>query len=187
MNEFKPQTGVIVVAKLKKKTAPQIPVGTTPPRFQQWTWVVLVIALLYTVVVRIHLLHLPLERDEGEFAYIGQLMLKGIPPYQFAFNMKLPGIYAAYALIMALFGQTIVGIRLGILLVNAATIVLIFLLGKRLLNSFAGASAAAVYSVMSVSSSFLAFAGHAIHFVLLFTLSGLLMMLMAIDDRKSTL
>lgn len=37
----------------------------------------------------------PLERDEGEYAYAGQLMLQGIPPYQLAYNMKLPGTYAA--------------------------------------------------------------------------------------------
>ena len=45
-------------------------------------------------------------RDEGEFTYIGRLMLPGIPPYLMAYNMKLPGIYAAYALLMAVFGQT---------------------------------------------------------------------------------
>jgi hypothetical protein len=38
-----------------------------------------------------------LERDEGEYAYAGQLMLQGIPPYQLAYTMKLPGPFAAYA------------------------------------------------------------------------------------------
>ena len=49
---------------------------------------------------------MPLERDEGEYAYAGQLMLQLIPPYQLAYNMKLPGIYAAYAVVLKLFGQT---------------------------------------------------------------------------------
>jgi len=34
------------------------------------------------------------------------------PPYSVASNMKLPGTYAAHAVIMAIFGQTIAGIHL---------------------------------------------------------------------------
>jgi hypothetical protein len=52
-----------------------------------------------TALLRIHLIGTPLERDEGEYAYAGQLMLQGIPPYKLACNMKLPGTYAAYAVI----------------------------------------------------------------------------------------
>ena len=46
-------------------------------------------------VVRLRLLNFSLERDEGEYAYAGQLMLQGIPPYELAYNMKFPGTYAA--------------------------------------------------------------------------------------------
>ena len=69
-------------------------------------WVVFVLLLITVVGIRIRLLGVPLERDEGEYAYAGQLLLQGIPPYQLAYNMKFPGVYAAYAFIMALFGQT---------------------------------------------------------------------------------
>jgi hypothetical protein len=47
----------------------------------------------------------PLERDEGEYAYAGELILQGIPLYSVASNLKLPGSYAAQAGIMAIFGQ----------------------------------------------------------------------------------
>jgi hypothetical protein len=73
---------------------------------------------------QIRLLGIPLERDEGEYAYAGQLILQGIPPCNLAYNMKFPGTYAAYAAIMSIFGQTITGIHLGLLLINAATVVL---------------------------------------------------------------
>lgn len=76
----------------------------------------------------------PLERDEGEYAYAGQLILQGVPPYRLAYNMKLPGTYAAYAGIMAVFGQTVRGIHLGLLLVNLAAAALLFLLGRRLFH-----------------------------------------------------
>ena len=66
-------------------------------------------AIVFTLVaaIRIRLLGIPLERDEGEYAYAGQLILQGIPPYKLVYNMKFPGTYAAYALIMSIFGQTI--------------------------------------------------------------------------------
>ena len=65
---------------------------------------------------------------------------------------------------------------MGLLVVNAATIVLIFFLGRRLMNSTGGIAAAASYSVLSVSPSVLGFAGHATHFVLLPVLAGTLLL-----------
>ena len=104
-------------------------------------------------------------------------MLQGIPPYKLAYNMKFPGTYAAYAVIMSIFGQTISGIHLGFLLVNAATIALVFLLGRRLINTTAGLVAAASYAVLSLSPTVLGFAAHATHFVMLPVLGGMLLLL----------
>jgi hypothetical protein len=147
-------------------------------------WILLAMIVLgLVIVIRIRLLGIPLERDEGEYAYAGQLMLQGIPPYKLAYNMKFPGTYAAYALIMALFGQTILGIHLGLLLTNAATILLIFLLGRRLINSIAGIAAAMTYAVLSVSPSVFGFAAHATHFVMLPALGGVLLLLYESDGR----
>src|SRR6476646_4799461 len=106
-------------------------------------WALTTIVFAVVVAIRIRLLHYPLERDEGEYAYAGQLMLQGIPPYQLAYNMKFPGTYAAYALIMAICGQTTVAIHFGLLVINAATSVLIFYLARRLYQNVPGAIAAA--------------------------------------------
>jgi hypothetical protein len=53
--------------------------------------------------VRLKFADVPLERDEGEYAYAGQLILHGVPPYTLAYNMKFPGTYYAYAALMAVF------------------------------------------------------------------------------------
>src|ERR1043166_1340792 len=128
---------------MKRKT-------TERDRVLEAAWIFLALIVLGLVIaIRVRLLDIPLERDEGEYAYAGQLILQGIPPYKLAYNMKFPGTYAAYALIMAIFGQTIVGIHLGLLLINAATILLIFLLGRRLIDSMAGIAAAVAYAVLS--------------------------------------
>src|SRR5438046_6526839 len=51
-------------------------------------WVLAVAVFSLTTAVRIRLLGIPLERDEGEYAYAGQLLLQGIPPYKLAYSMK---------------------------------------------------------------------------------------------------
>ena len=147
-------------------------------------WVVFVLVLITVIGIRIRLLEIPLERDEGEYAYAGQLLLQGIPPYQLAYNMKFPGVYAAYALIMALFGQTPAGVHLGFLIVNLAAIALIFLIGQKLLSETAGLSAASAYAVLSVSPSVLGLAAHATHFVMLPVL-GAILILLSLPERRS--
>ena len=132
-------------------------------------------------MLRFHLRNLPLERDEGEYAYAGQLLLQGVPPYKLAYNLKLPGTYCAYALVLLVLGQTPAAVHLGLLLINAATIVLIYLLTCRLSSPIGGLAAATSYALLSVSPSVFGFAGHATHFVVLPALGGLLLLLHAIE------
>lgn len=152
-------------------------------RLRAGWWILAIIVFGLVIAIRIRLLGVPLERDEGEYAYAGQLILQGVPPYTLAYNMKFPGTYAAYAAIMSIFGQTITGIHLGLLLVNAATIILVFLLGRQLVNSVVGLTAGMSYAVLSVSPSVLGFTGHATHFVLLPVLGGTLFLLNTTDRR----
>jgi 4-amino-4-deoxy-L-arabinose transferase-like glycosyltransferase len=141
------------------------------------TQIALALILFATALIRIHLLPVPLERDEGEYAYAGQLILQGIPPYSVASNMKLPGTYAAHAVIMAIFGQTIAGIHFGLLLVNAVTILLVFFLGKRLFGDIGGIAAAAAYASLSIGPEVSGTASHATHFVTLFALAATLLLI----------
>ncbi len=117
---------------------------------------------------------MPLERDEGEFAYMGQLILRGEQPYVAAYTMKLPGVYYAYAGWFALFGETDIAVRLGLLLVNLAAILLLYRLGRALIDTTAGVSAAAAYAMLSLSDSVLGLAGKAEHLVVVFVLAGAL-------------
>lgn len=139
----------------------------------------LVLVLAGAAAIRIRLLAMPLERDEGEYAYFGQLLLSGIPPYKLAYSMKLPGVYVVNALILGVFGQTPSAIRFGLLLANGATIVLVALLGRRLWGPLAGVAAGAVFALLSMSGSVLGLAAHATHFVTLFAVAGLLALLVA--------
>jgi len=156
----------------------------------RWHFVVLMTVIVFFGAIRWRLLDMPLERDEGEYAYAGQLILQGIPPYQLAYNMKLPGTYAAYAVILAVFrgttGETSRGIHLGLLVINAVSVILLYLVTARLFGALAGAIAGASYALLSTNLAVFGFAAHATHFVLLPALIGLILLLRAEETRRPT-
>jgi hypothetical protein len=141
-----------------------------------WAWLGVFVVLLLVCFVRFRLLDMPLERDEGEYAYAGQLMLQGIPPYQLAWNMKLPGTYFIYALGMAAFGETPAGIHTTLMIVNGLTIIFVYLLVRKLFGPLAGVMACAAFGILSVSPVVLGMAAHANHFVVLFAVLGTLLL-----------
>lgn len=146
----------------------------------------LIMVVVVFAFVRIRLRNTPLERDEGEYAYAGQLMLQGIPPYQLAYNMKLPGTYAAYAIMMRVFGESVSGIRIGMLFVLLANTLILFLLTRRLFGLLAATVAAASYTLLVNRLSTMSLDGHATHFIVLASLSGILLLLHAIESQRYT-
>lgn len=148
------------------------------------SWLFLALIILFVIFVRVRLLEIPLERDEGEYAYMGQLILQGIPPYGEAYNMKFPGTYLMYAVIMAIFGQTAEGIHIGLTIVNCAAILLVYLLARKIVDDTPAAVAAGTYAVLSLSSSVFGFAAHATHFVVLPALAGTVLLLRALEKDE---
>jgi len=136
----------------------------------------MVAVLVLMAMVRLCLLNFSLERDEGEYAYAGQLMLHGVPPYKLAFNMKFPGTYAMYALIMALFGETPAGIHFGVTIITTLTALMLYWLGKKILDPTAGMVAATSYAVLAANTALFGLAGHATHFAAFFATAGLCLM-----------
>ncbi|MBL7798140.1 MAG: glycosyltransferase family 39 protein [Saprospiraceae bacterium] len=159
------------------RPTPATPAGAGFPLQKILVYGTLAVVLLLVFFVRFRLLSLPLERDEGEYALMGQLILKGIPPYEMAYNMKLPGTYYAYALIMLIFGQSPTGIHAGLLLVNLASIVLLFAVGKKLVNDTVGVLGAASFALLTLAPYSLGVAAHATHFNAVAALGGLLLLL----------
>jgi hypothetical protein len=155
--------------------------------FRLALWLLFGATLVAVTCARIRLLGLPLERDEGEYAYTGQLLLQGIPPYKLAYSMKFPGTAAVYALLMSIFGQSTTGIHIGLVLINLVTVGLMFLLGRKLLGELGGITSAAGYSVLSLMPHVLGQAAHATHFVVLFVVAGAFALIRALDRQSRRL
>jgi hypothetical protein len=124
-------------------------------------------------LVRLRLLATPFERDEGEYAYMGNLILHGGLPYRDAYNMKLPGTYGMYSLIVSVFGSSPAGVHVGFMVVSLATIVLTYAAFKRLFTPTVGLVAATTYGLLSISAPMFGTAAHATHFVNFFVVLGL--------------
>jgi 4-amino-4-deoxy-L-arabinose transferase-like glycosyltransferase len=148
---------------------------------------VLVVVMICAAAIRLRLVDIPLERDEGEYAYAGQLLLRGVPPFAEAYNMKMPGIYAAYSVILAAFGESPRGIHLALLMINAVTTLLFYFWLKRYFERDVAALAAAIFALLSLSPSVQGIMANAEHFVLLFAVSALLVLAMAIASQKRLL
>ena len=152
------------------------------PRARRFVALVALFAVLAAAaLIRARLLDVPLERDEGEFAYTAQLIMDGVPPYGELYTMKLPGTALAYAAAISLFGETARAIHLGLLIVSALSTVLLFLLARRLMGDLPALLSSAIFALLSLSPQVLGMHAHATHFVVLFALAGLLLVASAVD------
>ncbi|MBI5185835.1 MAG: glycosyltransferase family 39 protein [Nitrospinae bacterium] len=142
--------------------------------------------LLLAIFLRLCFLEVPLERDEGEYAYMGQNLLRGILPYSEAYNMKFPGIYFVYAAILVLFGQTHTGIHSALLLVNIATSLMLYLIGRRWIDGVSGFVAGSSFLVLTLSPSLQGYWANSEHFVIFFVSMGFFLVLLAEEKEKGS-
>jgi hypothetical protein len=138
----------------------------------RFIYLLLGIAVLFVFIARMHLLSFPFERDEGEYAYMGKLILDGHAPYTLAYNMKLPGTYFMYAIIMGVFGESVVGVHLGLAFIIIASMVLVFFISRNFLSKIGSIISSVSFGIIGTSWTLLAQAAHATHFVNFFALLG---------------
>lgn len=123
--------------------------------------------LALAVILRAPIAAIPLERDEGEYAYIAQRWLAGEVPYKQAFDQKPPGVFVAYAVILRALGESPAAIHWGAQVVTLGTLLLLFAAGRALATPAVGLSAAALLAFFSADHSMLGNAANTETFMLL--------------------
>ncbi|HEY6303045.1 MAG TPA: glycosyltransferase family 39 protein [Terriglobales bacterium] len=83
------------------------------------------------------------------------------------------------------FGQTARGIHLGLLLINAISVILLYVVAARLFGAVAGTLAGASYALLSTQQYVYGFAAHGTHFVVLIALAGLVLLERAEETRST--
>ena len=160
------------------------PTSSVPGR--RAVWILLLLVLVVPSILRLALLDVPLERDEGEYAYAAQRFLHGEWLYRDIHTMKLPGTHLAYVPVLELFGETTRGVHLGLLLLTALNQGLVFVIGRRLSGPGAGLVAGLVFGLLALSPSVLGHAANTEHFVLAPALAGIWLVLRSLEspDRR---
>jgi hypothetical protein len=167
---------IILSFVLKECKKPESMLFRSPP--QRLLFISLLLLIAVTFAIRLNLAAIPLERDEGEYAYIAQLIREGSSPYKDAYAFKFPGIYLAYTLIIEIFGASDQAIRFGLGITIIATLLVLHLLVRKLLTDAQTSSlyAIATYAVLSLGSSFLGLSANAEHFVVFPATVGFLLL-----------
>jgi len=124
-------------------------IGLRPRAFARKTILVLAGLILITAAVRIPLLNVPFERDEGEYAYIAWRLGHNELPYRDWVDQKPPAIFWVYRAALTLPLEPIRAVHFAALLFAAASGCALFLLARRLMNQFWAFMAAALFTLLS--------------------------------------
>lgn len=118
-------------------------------------WLAILALLGLALALRAPVASLPLERDEGEYAYTAQRWIAGDVPYRDAFGQKPPAVFAFYAAAFAVGGETPAAVRVAAQLWIVAGLVALAALGARLFSPAVGAAAALVGLALASDPSWL--------------------------------
>ncbi len=104
---------------------------------------------LAVVALRAPLMDLPLERDEGGYAYAAWRMTFGEWPYADVFTQKPPGVFVAYHAAFVWFGDSVASIRAMAAIFSGLSSVALFFLVHPLLGRGPALAAAALLGLLS--------------------------------------
>ena len=179
----------------KKNKPAQQPARSTPAKAASkagkmqfdgsWSlWALLGVSGLIFLIARFKLLAIPLERDEGSFAYIGHWIFRGRELYTDMLDSKLPGLYTYYGVFTSLFGYNATGVHVGLLVANLASVVCFYILLKDVFNKLIAAVACSLFMFMVVSSNVNGFAAHATQLLTPFVIGGFLLFWKGLTSNK---
>lgn len=124
-------------------------------------------AILFAALLRAPIAEIPLERDEGEYAYIAQRWIAGEVPYRDAFDQKPPGVFLIYALILRTLGDSPTAIHWGAQIWSFGTVAAVWALARAAAGNTAGVAAGILYSVLAACPSVLGSAANTETFMVL--------------------
>jgi hypothetical protein len=105
--------------------------------------------VLLTAAVRVPLLGIPFERDEGEYAYIAWRLGHNELPYRDWVDQKPPGIFLLYRIALTLPLDPVRAVHLAALLISAASACALFFLARRFLSDVGAFLSAALFALLS--------------------------------------
>jgi hypothetical protein len=115
----------------------------------RWTLLSIAVVIILTAAIRVPLLDIPFERDEGEYAYIAWRLGHHELPYRDWVDQKPPGVFWAYRFALNLPLPPVRAVHFGGLLFSAASAGALFFLARRFLSRPWSAVATALFAVLA--------------------------------------
>lgn len=142
------------------------------------------IVVLVYVFLRWNTIDIPLNRDEGGFAYLGELIWRGATLYVDGVDLKPPGIFFLYAGLKALgIPFSAKGVHWALFAYNFGTLVILVLLARLLFGGTAAFWTGLAYAVVSSSRQVEGFNASTEMFLLLPLVGSLLLAVMSVRGR----
>jgi 4-amino-4-deoxy-L-arabinose transferase-like glycosyltransferase len=115
-------------------------------------WVAFAAIAFVYVLLRVNVVDVPLDRDEGVFGYAGQVILDGGLPYRDVLDHKPPVVFYLNALALLLIPPTARGVHVFLHAYNFITLVALFFIARSYTRSrAAGLWTAFCYAIISSS------------------------------------
>ena len=145
-----------------------------------WLAAILVVSL----AARAPSLKIPLDQDSAVYSYAAERWLEGGLPYRDAWDHKAPFIYLIYAGVYAVGPVSTVALRAAAAACDAGTLVLLFLVARRLFEARVALWAALLYGLLTAAPTFHYEAFQVEHAMLLFVTGAMLAAVAYSDSRK---
>jgi 4-amino-4-deoxy-L-arabinose transferase-like glycosyltransferase len=129
-------------------------------------------ALLVPFLLRLAFVHVPLERDEGAYAYGAWRMMQGETLYRDVADFSPPVTFALYQLALWIFGHSGEAIRLFAACYVALTALCLFAFTRRLFDRTTAWIAAALFGFLALEPALLGFTANKEIFLLLPLIMG---------------
>jgi 4-amino-4-deoxy-L-arabinose transferase-like glycosyltransferase len=139
---------------------------------------------LVTYILRWRLLDIPLERDEGGFAYMGYSWIKGTPLFSDYVDVKPPLVYILYGVFESIFGATSKGIHTGLFIFNLGFTITFYFYIKQKFSFGTAMISSLVFILLSSLPNVFGFAAHATQLLLWPTIGGIWLLDYSLKQTK---
>ncbi len=109
--------------------------------------IALIVICLLPILLYLPFMNEPLNHDEGFYAVVGRMLLRGDLPYRDAFDIKPPLVFAWYALSFFIFGENVWAPRLLVSILLSLTTLAVYLEGRLLFSTRAAIVAALAFAL----------------------------------------
>ena len=148
------------------------------------TIISLAIIIFMVLAIRVPLLGIPFERDEGEYAYIAWRMGHHELPYRDWIDQKPPGVFWVYRVALSLPLEPVHAVHLMGLIFSAASACALFFLASRFMNQFWAMVSAVLFAILSTDPLVEGTAANTELFMLLPLILSQIALLSAVSENR---